>query len=49
MIEEEIKLKNYTYEQRKWIREQQDDCNVCRCYGVENCGEHSIILKQFKS
>lgn len=49
MDEKDSQLLGYTYLQIKWIREMQINCKVCKCYGVERCGEHAKKFTTFKN
>lgn len=33
------------YLQRKYVRELQDECRVCKCYWSENCWIHIKELR----
>ena len=47
MTEREIKLSSLSKEKREIVRDLQNSCGCCRCYGMENCGEHAIKLREF--
>lgn len=46
MTEEELRLYNLTQIQKQWIRGKQIKCGCCKCYGVEQCGEHAPELRR---
>lgn len=47
MTEKELFLYGFNAPLRKQIREWQELCSCCRCYGSERCGEHAPKLRKF--